>query len=334
MSSKPTLRGGRPNRAGFTLIELLVVMTVIGILIAMLLPAVQAVREMGRRTQCTNNLAQLGKAAMIHESQKQFLPSGGWGWSWPPVAGRGTMLNQPGGWAYNLLPSLDNLPLFDLGTAASAADQRKCNATRMKTPLSVLHCPSRRAPRGYKNGQGYKECDSISEIARTDYSANAGDQQANEENPGPGDLAGGDSMAWPDLSTKYSGVIWQHSETSLAMIRDGQSNTILFGEKYLNPDNYETGSDPSDNEGVWVGMDNDNFRVTWRDAGTPANSWTPMQDRAGFSSTVRFGASHAGVCNFVLCDTSVQQISYGVDPVVFAQLGDRADNEVSSGTAF
>src|SRR5262249_13196010 len=148
----------------------------------------------------------------------------------------------------------------------SDGEKAVINKERVKHPLSVYNCPSRRSGGPYPNAWGiyYKNAaNPLTELARTDYACNAGDQSSNEFGPGPNTLTQGDTTYnWPD-SYQYTGVIFVRSQVRFSDITNGSSNTFIFGEKYLNPVNYLTGNDPGDNESMYVGMDNDTNRVTY-----------------------------------------------------------------------
>src|SRR5882757_8383492 len=105
----------RRRARGFTLVELLVVIAIIGILVALLLPAIQAAREAARRSQCTNQLRQLAVSFHNHHDTYKFFPSGGWGWAWVGFPEQGYGKNQSGGWMYSVLPYMEEGNLHDYG---------------------------------------------------------------------------------------------------------------------------------------------------------------------------------------------------------------------------
>src|SRR5262249_22963987 len=105
-------RAGKPR--GFTLVELLVVIAIIGILVALLLPAVQAAREAARRAQCINNLKQSALGFQMHHDVHKHFPSVGWGWAWIGDPNMGYGKGQPGGWHFNILPYIEESAIHDM----------------------------------------------------------------------------------------------------------------------------------------------------------------------------------------------------------------------------
>jgi prepilin-type N-terminal cleavage/methylation domain-containing protein/prepilin-type processing-associated H-X9-DG protein len=315
---------------GFTLVELLVVIAIIGILIALLLPAVQAAREAARRTQCVNNLKQQGLSMHLHHDRYQRFPSGGWGWRWIGDPDRGSGKDQPGGWVYPLLPFMEQQALHDLGKGLTGKAREDAFAQRIQTALPMHQCPTRRAARAYAVNSGCPTCyvpvgsSRVTRLARTDYSANCGDPLQNWDLDGPDTLAQGDAMAkagsWPDVSKAATGICYLRSEIRMGDVLDGTSNTYLIGEKYLNPDSYEDGSDGADNESMYTGYNNDNHRTTHP-------SYAVSQDRPGLANVYAFGSAHAGAMNMAFCDNSVRQVSYAVDKALHRWLGNREDGQ-------
>src|SRR4051794_21033067 len=138
-------------RRAFTLVELLVVIAIIGVLVALLLPAIQSAREAARRSQCANNLKQIGLACLNHVDTHKYFPSGGWGYDWTADPNRGFGLDQPGSWIYNILDFVEETPLRNLGKglATTSPGFQSASTTLHQTPIAIFNCPSRRSARIY-----------------------------------------------------------------------------------------------------------------------------------------------------------------------------------------
>lgn len=322
-----------PRRAGFTLVELLVVITIIGILIGLLLPAVQQAREAARRIQCSNNLKQLGLGSLIHVEKHGFYPSGGWGWSWVGDPDCGFGKTQPGGWIYSLLPYIEQDALHQLGAGKSATQKQDDARTVVMTPITLFNCPTRRKSLVYPSSKP-TNASSLNRAAKTDYAINAGSMCYDHTKTPPTNWVSFESVGVANPTSidyekcvpcKCNGISFMYSEIQPAHVFDGTTNTILIGEKYLDPDRYLTGSAGGDNETMYCGPNVDNFRHTYYSSSS--NHRQPRQDRPGLDDAWRFGSPHTGGCGIVFCDGSVRSIAYAVDPETFSWLGNRKDGK-------
>jgi prepilin-type N-terminal cleavage/methylation domain-containing protein len=321
------------HKQGFTLVELLVVIAIIGILIALLLPAIQAARESARRMQCVNNLKQIGLACSTHVNEQGNFPAGGWGWNWSGDPDCGFRKQQPGGWLFNILPFAEFKSVHDLG---KNGNQRGRTQTA-QTIVSIYCCPTRRPANLYPlntSNKFYNLDDTLPNqvVAKNDYAGNAGDTYSGETKGGPekgsaNDIySNGATYSWltmrygnpePDSTTptvnQALGVFYVHGYIKIKDIRVGTAHLYMAGEKYMNPDHY-LDQDP-DNDQPWcTGFDIDNAR--WVNG-------APQPDRRGVSNSGIFGSNHPSTFNMVFCDGAVHSIAFSIDPTTHRALGNR-----------
>ena len=291
----------RPMKKGFTLIELLVVIAIIAVLIALLLPAVQQAREAARRTQCKNNLKQIGLALHnYHGTHKAF----------PPAAvlmvgsGIGTAADitddggrQPGwGWGAFILPFIEQANLYEaagIGNGSFIYD----HIDEYRTPISGYMCPS--DPGEDINDRSFW----ATRAPGNDMSVVA----AKSNYVGVQDHRPDYYFSQPSLA---SGAFFINSSTEISDLIDGTSNTLAIGERAVNPQLPQDDNNPSG--ASWAGcVDVTHGRDCTYDitgtAGVPINSGTGYYWAQGFSS------HHTGGAHFLLFDGSVKFISENIN---------------------
>jgi prepilin-type N-terminal cleavage/methylation domain-containing protein len=326
------------QRRAFTLVELLVVIAIIGILVAVLLPAIQSAREAARRAQCLDNLKNIGLAANNHLNAHKYFPSGGWGWGWTGDPDRGFSERQPGGWLYNLLPFMEEGALHAKGKGLPAAQKRVAASEVIQTPLAWAICPTRRSAQTFPCKFSTNLCSNCEApnamVARSDYSVNCGGQRedGNEYYWGPGSLQEGDTtFAWRDTrcnlgnNDRQCGISFQRSTVRIKQIKDGISNTYFAGERYLNRLQYGTGDDDADNEHMYVGFDNDMFKTAMRQ---PLGDGEYMPNGVPAPDKDRWGGAHPQVMHMVFCDGSTRRAPFEIDLRTHQRLAHRADGVV------
>jgi prepilin-type N-terminal cleavage/methylation domain-containing protein len=292
------------RNSAFTLVELLVVIAIIGILIGLLLPAVQSAREAGRRATCANHLHQMGLGVEQHISAHQVLPSGGHEYDTPPnyIGGMPAIGDgQQGSLFFQILPYLEAAAIWE-GRGAKDDLQRTIQA--VATPQEVFFCPTRRPVMTIT----YSDPEYMGGLKLTHALC---------------DYAGSNDEG--------TGAIQKDHATRPAEISDGMSHTLLIGEKRLNV--AELGSRQNDdNEGYTAGFDEDTMRKTGNIPIPADEDETPEVDTRDEDKTGEylFGSSHPDMFQAVYCDGSVHQIAYTIDKLVFACLGNRSDGDKGS----
>lgn len=337
---------------GFTLVELLVVIAIIGVLVALLLPAIQAARESARRTQCANNLRQIAIAFQNHHDTNRFFPSGGWHYLWVGFPDQGFGKSQSGSWLFSTLPYMEQANLFNLGKGATGAAQSLASKQRVESPFEGMTCPSRRNVNVYPfegSTATYPYTDLLTDVSKSDYACNGGNYQNSLPegtykhpeivlvNQFPKTFEAGAAYV-PQTAdqTKMNlatGICNFRSEVNMKSVTDGTSNTYLVGEKWMETDSYETGLSRGDGEPAFTGNNADTIRMTW--IGTdPANFalWglapdtdTQNENRNRF----KFGSAHNGV-NMAFCDSSVRFMGFDIDPILHSNLGNREDGQAAT----
>lgn len=352
----------RRQCTAFTLVELLIVIAIMGLLIQLLLPAIQASREAARRTQCANNLRQLALATQNHLDVQGFFPTGGWSAGYLADPERGYGKDQPGGWPFGVLA------YTELGNLRSAASADRLEDFPLGAGLeqlyqsapTIFYCPSRRPAQPYPfkragNGRWNLRVAQgtllLRGVTKTDYAANSGDARFSagvsfDHEPSMWIPASYDDLKnnppeWTDTNDDESqffqtGISYYRSEVRAEQVEDGMSRTYLYGEKYLAPDLYEDVNITDgiemmgDNQSAWCGYEWDNHRVAWNPQNSwPAEGYQPSQDGTGAatSAVFAFGSAHPGSLNMAFCDGSVRTVSYDIDQETHRYQANRLDGQ-------
>jgi prepilin-type N-terminal cleavage/methylation domain-containing protein/prepilin-type processing-associated H-X9-DG protein len=351
------------QRHGFTLIELLVVIAIIGILMALLLPAIQKVLEAANRMLCGNNLKQLGIA--IHNFHNDFnrLPNGGQDWymglSYNADGTPHTLPQQCAGWMYQILPYVEQDALTRINDVLTATggptNRRVLPANRgwpagsyyahsdhnfgvgavRRAPIKMYYCPSRRPAQLYLNGSS----NAGRMVALNDYCAAVAAPFPQPPTQRAEATFWGDNGRFYSIITRSTSgrnreVVEDNNKRTLGSVTsaDGSSNTIMLGEKWV-PTNEYGGRHWADDCGWASGYDPDTVRTTGQDYTTAAGTVpNPSRDFPVPQSDVRWenggrlmGSAHASGINVCMGDGSVRAVPFGIAPNTFNALGNLMD---------
>lgn len=298
MKTHPLLLESR--RRGFTLIELLVVIAIIAVLVALLLPAVQQAREAARRTQCTNNLKQMGLAVHTFHDTKTYIPY--------------TRRDTYETWAVILLPYMEQKSLFTKWDFSK--DYYTQSASVREVTLGGYICPSRRAPPLISTAGDVHQSNPMGPHIPggvSDYAGCTGDQN------GVADYRPGMSGGAITLVNQANGAFVYDYRPTLGPLQfrhivDGLSNTLFIGEKHVRAT--ALGQEGS----VYNGDHGSSFRA--------AGVGLPLA-RNSTAAAGQFGSYHPGLCQFLMGDGRVRGLSVSIDLTTLGKLANRHDRSVT-----
>ncbi|MBA4032010.1 MAG: prepilin-type cleavage/methylation domain-containing protein [Planctomyces sp.] len=294
------------HRKGFTLIELLVVIAIIAVLIALLLPAVQQAREAARRTQCRNNLKQLGLALHNYHDVYGSLPPG-------VVEVYSPGDNGNWGWGAFLLPQFDQAAIF---TSLDINNTRLAIALNDTTKLGIMQKPL----------PGFR-CPSVSQPEITDRDIDGlgtGDKFLTISNyPGNGGSwrlykSKADAAASGRDIGCVNGLFWSNSRCQFRDVTDGTSNTIMCGERTFSIPTFTPSA------ATFKDTRHPHAAHVYGAAGAPSNTYYGMADVLGAGESYinggdyarnSFSSAHTGMCHFLMGDGSVRAISQNIDHI-------------------